>query len=115
MSLFLQLTVFQVARVNIIRDPRTGDCRGFGFVYLENPDDVDDVAKKMDGTEIDGRKIVAEKVIFTTLKKPTISNNEQVSTFQPDFQTQLKFTHPSRTTLTSLSTSSQSAPLIGTL
>jgi len=48
--------------VKLIKDPRSGDCRGFGFVKMELPEEVDDAVRQLDGYEIDGRKITAEKV-----------------------------------------------------
>uniref|UniRef100_A0ACD5U8I5 Uncharacterized protein n=1 Tax=Avena sativa TaxID=4498 RepID=A0ACD5U8I5_AVESA len=51
----------RVTRVRVVRDKRTGDSRGFGFLSLEKDEDADAAIKACDETEWNGRIILVEK------------------------------------------------------
>nr|XP_051215680.1 uncharacterized protein LOC127333328 isoform X2 [Lolium perenne] len=51
----------RVTRVRVVRDRRTGDSRGFGFLSLEKDEDADEAIKACDETEWNGRIILVEK------------------------------------------------------
>ncbi|CAM0906047.1 unnamed protein product [Alopecurus aequalis] len=51
----------RVTSVRVVRDRRTGDSRGFGFVSLEKDEDADAAIKACDETEWNGRIILVEK------------------------------------------------------
>ena len=54
-EVFSQYGRLQSAR--IITDRETGRSRGFGFVEMSSPDEVDAAIENLDGTELDGREI----------------------------------------------------------
>src|SRR3989337_2353170 len=47
-----------VASATVITDRETGQSKGFGFVEFEKDADADEAIKKLNDTEVDGRKIV---------------------------------------------------------
>ncbi|WCJ32927.1 Glycine-rich RNA-binding protein [Euphorbia peplus] len=51
----------RVRDVRIVRDKRSGDSRGFGFLSLERDEDADAAIKALDETEWNGRIILVEK------------------------------------------------------
>lgn len=50
-----------VTDVRIIRDRRSGDSRGFGFLSLEHDEDADAAIRGLDQTEWNGRIVLVEK------------------------------------------------------
>ena len=46
---------------------QTGRSRGFGFVYYENEDDAADAKERVNGMELDGRRI---RVDFSITQRP---------------------------------------------
>ncbi|KQK16015.1 hypothetical protein BRADI_1g26300v3 [Brachypodium distachyon] len=51
----------RVTSVRVVRDKRTGDSRGFGFLCLEKDEDADAAIQACDETEWNGRIILVEK------------------------------------------------------
>ncbi|KAF3946726.1 hypothetical protein CMV_027039 [Castanea mollissima] len=51
----------RVRDVRIVRDKRSGDSRGFGFLSLERDEDADAAIRALDETEWNGRIILVEK------------------------------------------------------
>uniref|UniRef100_A0A0D6QSP7 RRM domain-containing protein n=1 Tax=Araucaria cunninghamii TaxID=56994 RepID=A0A0D6QSP7_ARACU len=51
----------RVTDVRIVRDKRTGDSRGFGFLSLERDEDADAAIQALDQTEWNGRIVLVEK------------------------------------------------------
>jgi len=51
----------KIERVQLIKDPSTKECRGFGFVDYANADDADRAVKELDQQDYDGRKLRVEK------------------------------------------------------
>ncbi|KAM2960872.1 hypothetical protein FF1_030517 [Malus domestica] len=51
----------RVQHVRIVRDKRSGDSRGFGFLTLETDEDADAAIRALDETEWNGRIILVEK------------------------------------------------------
>ena len=50
-----------VEEANILTDKMTGRSRGFGFVTMANDADADTAVSKLNGSELDGRKIVVSE------------------------------------------------------
>lgn len=50
-----------VSSANVIIDKMTGRSRGFGFVEMENDAEADAAIEKMNGQELDGRKITVNE------------------------------------------------------
>lgn len=48
----------KVLSAQIIMDRETGRSRGFGFVEMSTASEADSAIKNMNGSEVDGRKIV---------------------------------------------------------
>jgi len=46
-----------VVSCNVITDKYSGQSKGFGFVEMQEDKDADEAIKKLDGTEIEGRKV----------------------------------------------------------
>ncbi len=46
-----------VASAKVITDRETGQSKGFGFVEMENDKEADEAIAKLNGTEVEGRKI----------------------------------------------------------
>ena len=53
--------VGEVEEANILTDKMTGRSRGFGFVTMVNDADADSAVQKLNGSELDGRKIVVSE------------------------------------------------------
>ncbi|PRQ31820.1 putative nucleotide-binding alpha-beta plait domain-containing protein [Rosa chinensis] len=51
----------RIQDVRIVRDKRSGDSRGFGFLTLESDEDADAAIRALDETEWNGRIILVEK------------------------------------------------------
>ncbi|KAK4439795.1 Glycine-rich RNA-binding protein 8 [Sesamum alatum] len=51
----------RVRDVRIVRDKRSGDSRGFGFLTLERDEEADAAIRALDKTEWDGRIVLVEK------------------------------------------------------
>lgn len=50
-----------VSSVKIITDRNTGRSRGFGFVEMDNDEEAKKAIEALNGTELDGRKIVVNE------------------------------------------------------
>lgn len=50
--------VGKVVSATVIADRDTGQSKGFGFVEMEKDKDAEEAIKKLNDTEIEGRKIV---------------------------------------------------------
>lgn len=48
----------QVLSAKVLKDRETGRSRGFGFVEMANDDEADKAISELNGTDIEGRKIV---------------------------------------------------------
>ena len=51
----------EVASASIVTDRETGRSRGFGFVEMANDADAATAVDKLNGSELDGRKIVVSE------------------------------------------------------
>ncbi len=51
----------EVSSVKIIMDRETGRSKGYGFVEMTNDEDAQQAIDQLNGTELDGRTIVAKK------------------------------------------------------
>lgn len=49
--------VGQVTEANVVMDKMTGRSRGFGFVEMAADEDAKKAIEKLNGTEVEGRKI----------------------------------------------------------
>jgi RNA recognition motif-containing protein len=67
-QLFVQFG--QVVSANVIKDRDSGRSRGFGFVEMTTDEEALKAIEKLNGTELEGRKIVVKEA----LPKPTFSN-----------------------------------------
>jgi len=47
----------------VIKDRETGRSKGFGFVEMENEEDVQKAIDALDGSELDGRKLRVNKSV----------------------------------------------------
>ena len=47
----------KITSANVITDKFTGNSKGFGFVEFEEEKDADEAVKKMNESEVEGRKI----------------------------------------------------------
>lgn len=45
-------------------DPHTRESRGFGFIRMANMDEAERAISGISGSEVDGRVVTVEKVIF---------------------------------------------------
>ena len=50
-----------VSKADVLMDKMTGRSRGFGFVEMESDADADAAISKLNGSELDGRKIVVSE------------------------------------------------------
>ncbi|KAK9823768.1 hypothetical protein WJX72_005368 [[Myrmecia] bisecta] len=50
-----------VREARIVRNPRTGESRGFGFVMMEAEEDVDRAIRALDGMDWNGRRLLVER------------------------------------------------------
>ena len=51
----------QVLRADVVMDRATGRSRGFGFVEMANDSEADEAIKQLNGSDMDGRKIVVNE------------------------------------------------------
>lgn len=51
----------RVTDVRVVRDKRSGDSRGFGFLTLERDEEADAAIRSLDQTEWNGRIVLIEK------------------------------------------------------
>jgi RNA recognition motif-containing protein len=51
----------EVESANVISDKMTGRSRGFGFVSMVNDAEADAAIEKMNGTELEGRKLTVNE------------------------------------------------------
>ena len=54
-------TVGAVEEANVLMDKMTGRSRGFGFVTMSDDAAANDAVTKLNGSELDGRKIVVSE------------------------------------------------------
>lgn len=47
-----------IISAKVVTDKESGKSRGFGFVELENDNDVNNAIKALNGSELNGRKLV---------------------------------------------------------
>ena len=47
-----------VVSAQVVKDRDTGRSRGFGFVEMSSDEEADNAVKNLNGSDIDGRKIV---------------------------------------------------------
>ncbi len=47
-----------VASAQVVKDRETGRSRGFGFVEMSTDEEAQNAVKNLNGTEVEGRKIV---------------------------------------------------------
>ncbi len=50
-----------VDKADVLMDKMTGRSRGFGFVEMANDADAETAVSKLNGSELDGRKIVVSE------------------------------------------------------
>jgi len=50
-----------VLSIKLIKDPRTNESRGFAFVTMESGEVADQIIEKLDGRELDRRKLSIQK------------------------------------------------------
>jgi cold-inducible RNA-binding protein len=50
-----------VEDATVLTDKMTGRSRGFGFVTMANDNEADDAVSKLNGSELDGRKLVVSE------------------------------------------------------
>ena len=58
---FIRDAGVEVQNVNIIRDAYSGRSRGFGFVELDEGQDVDDAISTLNGKDLDGRTLRVDR------------------------------------------------------
>lgn len=63
----------KVTSCNVITDRYTGQSKGFGFVEMENDKEAEEAIKKLNETEIEGRKI-AVNVARPREERPRFDN-----------------------------------------
>ncbi|MBI3486176.1 RNA-binding protein [Candidatus Daviesbacteria bacterium] len=51
----------QVLRADVVMDRATGRSRGFGFVEMANDEEAMEAIKQLNGSDMDGRKIVVNE------------------------------------------------------
>jgi len=61
----------KVLECTLVRDPRTKDSRGFGFVTMETDEGATACIENLHDTEIDGHKITVEKARRNRPRSPT--------------------------------------------
>lgn len=50
-----------VVSAQVVKDRDTGRSRGFGFVEMSNDEEADNAVKNLNGSDVDGRKIVVNE------------------------------------------------------
>lgn len=51
----------KVVSAVVLKDKMTGRSRGFGFVEMENDNEATEAIEKLNGSDMDGRKIVVNE------------------------------------------------------
>lgn len=51
----------EISEVKLIKDQYSGELRGFGFVTMPSKPDASKAIQELDGTEIEGRKIIVNE------------------------------------------------------
>lgn len=51
----------RVREARIVRNNRTGESRGFGFVEMSNDDAITDAIKDLNGRDWNGRRLLVER------------------------------------------------------
>ncbi len=51
----------QVVSAVVVKDRATGRSRGFGFVEMANDNEAEEAIKQLNGSDMDGRKIVVNE------------------------------------------------------
>lgn len=51
----------QVNSATVLKDKMTGRSRGFGFVEMQNDNEAEEAIKQLNGSDIEGRKIVVNE------------------------------------------------------
>ena len=68
--LLIHLARLQVTECRLVKDPRTHESRGFGFVTMGNVDDAEYAVRNLNRSTLEGRAIVVEKVSDCLLALP---------------------------------------------
>ena len=63
----------KVISCEIIKDRDTGQSKGFGFIEMENDKEADEAIEKLNGTELEGKKIVVN-VAKPRAERPRFDN-----------------------------------------
>lgn len=61
----------RMERVQVVLDGHSGRSRGFAFIYYEQVDDAAEAKRKMNGTDLDGKKIRVDFSITKRAHTPT--------------------------------------------
>ncbi|GAQ83353.1 transformer-2 protein [Klebsormidium nitens] len=61
----------KVADARIVRDPRTQESRGFGFITMATREDADAVVRRVNGKAFEGRLLTVEKAKRARERTPT--------------------------------------------
>ncbi|GMR42811.1 hypothetical protein PMAYCL1PPCAC_13006, partial [Pristionchus mayeri] len=64
----------EIEKIDLIYDHPTGRSRGFGFIYFERLDDATAARDKLNGIELDGRKIRIDYSVTKRAHSPTPGN-----------------------------------------
>lgn len=76
-------TFGSIQRINMVRDRRTGESRGYAFIYFDQLADAEVAKEKMNGTVLDGREI---RVDFSKTQGPHSSTPGQyLGKHRPDY------------------------------
>lgn len=59
-----------VSSATVMKDKMSGRPRGFAFVEMENDDDATKAVEKLNGQELDGRKLVVNEARPMTTDRP---------------------------------------------
>jgi RNA recognition motif-containing protein len=63
----------------LVRDPRTQESRGFGFITMETIEQADDAIRGLNRTELDGRILTVEKVLFLSVFLSVVAQPSSLS------------------------------------
>jgi RNA recognition motif-containing protein len=65
----------EVARISVVRDPRTGEARGFGFVEMPNDGEARAAITALNQTELRGRTLRVSESLKSRGPYPTRGTN----------------------------------------